>query len=106
MNLLRYSLFFLLCVVNQVKSISVLCQTKKQPRLVLRPLFNGFGLIRASGAFLLGIVLDVDSGFLIKTGRDSANTAMTDNKREASFCFDHLIPRVLQNFDVIHNHHE
>lgn len=77
MNLLLYPLFFLVCVVNQVKSISVLCQTEKQPR----PLFSGFGLIWASGAFLLGIVLVVDSGFLIKTGGDSANTAMTDDKR-------------------------
>lgn len=48
--------------------------------LVSRTLLQGLGRVSASDVFLLGLVSVsdwTDSGFLIKTGQDSVNTAMT-----------------------------
>lgn len=48
-------------------------------------LFEGLDLVSDSEAFPL--VSDwEDSGLLIKTGRESAKTVMTDNNRKESFC--------------------
>lgn len=50
--------------------------------LKIGPLFKGHGLDSDSEAFLLGLVSVSDwtnSGFLIKTGQDSAISTMTDN---------------------------